>query len=86
MKKWTSIISAVLVLGLAWNVSTVAAEKTAITSNIASYGPDHLIKADGSFWIWGSTQSVPTQVTELNDVKDAFSNGLILKQDQSVWL
>lgn len=86
MKKWISIFSAVLVLGLAWNVSTLTAEKTAITSNIASYGTDHLIKTDGSFWIWGSAQSVPTQVTEISDVKAAFSNGLILKQDQSVWL
>ncbi|WP_340022543.1 stalk domain-containing protein [Paenibacillus sp. FSL K6-1096] len=60
---------------------------SAAASGIASYGPDYLIKGDGSLWVWGNTKSVPTQVQGLSDVKSAFplwNGGLAVTKDGSV--
>lgn len=85
-KKWISIVSVILVLGLVSSASAFAAEKAVITSNIASFGADYLTKTDGSFWVWGGLQSVPTQMVELSNVETSFGSGLIQKGDHSVWL
>lgn len=85
MKKWISMVSALLVLSLASNVSAVAAEKSVTTTNLTSYGADYLTKTDGSFWVWGGNRSVPTQIHDLNEVQAYFGSQYVMKKDLSVW-
>ncbi|CAM2780682.1 stalk domain-containing protein [Paenibacillus sediminis] len=55
------------------------------SSNIKNFDIASLVKSDGSYWVWGNNQSVPTQIQGLTDVEVSFSDGLIMKQDNSVW-
>ena len=85
MKKWT--ILACMILGLTGCLSVAAAgsESTnTVASSIASFGPNDLIKEDGSLWLWGEDRTVPTQVPELTDVQ-AYFGPLAVKKDRSVW-
>ncbi|WP_405110368.1 stalk domain-containing protein [Paenibacillus sp. FSL K6-1217] len=69
-----------------WTPDTSSAASAA-ASGISAYGPDYLIKDDGSLWVWGNTKSVPTQVQGLRDVKAAFplwNGGLAVTKDGSV--
>ncbi|WP_188114444.1 stalk domain-containing protein [Paenibacillus sp. B2(2019)] len=85
-KKWISMVSALLVLSLACNVSAAAAaENTTTTTNLTSYGADYLTKTDGSFWVWGGNRSVPTQIHDLNEVQAYFGSQYVMKKDLSVW-
>ncbi|WP_199618217.1 stalk domain-containing protein [Paenibacillus alkalitolerans] len=83
MKKWTAILSLVTCL----TVSSLAApaSEAAASSGIRSFEPDSLIKTDGSLWVWGNDQSVPTQIVGLTDVEKSFEHGFVMKQDNSVW-
>jgi alpha-tubulin suppressor-like RCC1 family protein len=95
MKKWTKVLG--LLLGLAGAAgipaagsgdTAIAAETSAVASSITSYGPDYLIKNDGSLWVWGGSRSVPTQVPGLKEVKAVFNlegGGLVVTKDLSVW-
>lgn len=99
MKKWSKLLG--LIVGLAASVSvsgagpgtttadaSAASDTAAAISNIASYGSNHLIKQDGSLWVWGGNRSVPTQVTALQDVQASFSlydGAYITAKDHSVW-
>jgi hypothetical protein len=84
MKKWT--IALCLLLGLTLATSAAAeGSGTSTSSSIASFGPNYLIKADGSFWIWGWTKSVPTQIHQLSDVEASLGSQFVLKKDHSVW-
>lgn len=61
---------------------------SAAASGISSYGPDYLIKDDGSLWVWGETKSVPTQVNGLSDVEASFPlyySAMVTTKDGSVW-
>lgn len=76
------MVSALLVLSLACNVSAAAAaENTTTTSNLTSYGADYLTKTDGSFWVWGGNRSVPTQIHDLNEVQAYFGSQYVMKKD-----
>lgn len=57
----------------------------ASASSIQSFEPNELIKTDGTYWVWGGSQSVPTQITGLTDVAAAFPGRLIMKKDHTVW-
>jgi hypothetical protein len=86
MKKWISMVSALLVLSLASNASAVAAEKSVTTTtSLTSYGADYLTKTDGSFWVWGGNRSVPTQIHDLNEVQAYFGSQYVMKKDLSIW-
>ncbi|QWU17982.1 Copper amine oxidase N-terminal domain-containing protein [Paenibacillus sophorae] len=83
MKKWLAGLG--LVLGITLSVQGAAlAEETG--TSIAEFGPSSLIKSDGSYWIWGVNQSVPTPLVGLGKIKADLGNGVVQKQDGSVWL
>ncbi|MNB90582.1 hypothetical protein D3C75_376420 [compost metagenome] len=96
MKKWTKLLSLALSLATAAGIPVIsnagmaeAADTAASVTTIAAYGPDHLIKRDGSLWVWGDSRPVPTRVPGLTEVKASFGlaggGGLAVKQDLSVW-
>ncbi|MDF9842265.1 MULTISPECIES: stalk domain-containing protein [unclassified Paenibacillus] len=96
MKKWTKLLGLALSLAAAAGFpaagsggAAAAADTAAAVASIAAYGPDHLIKKDGSLWVWGDSRSVPTRVPGLAEVKASFGlaggGGLAVKQDLSVW-
>lgn len=85
MKKTITLLS--LALGLTVSAqASAAAANTNTASTIASYGTDSLVKTDGTFWIWGPQQPVPTQVPELSGVTSMLGNKMVEKQDHTVWL
>lgn len=85
MKKRALFLS--LMLGLILASHAFAADTLSPSSrNIASYDANSLIKIDGSLWVWGDYQPVPTQITELSDVQTTFAGGYVQKKDGSVWL
>ncbi|MEK5033352.1 stalk domain-containing protein [Paenibacillus sp. FSL R7-0302] len=91
MKKRNLFMSMVMGLTACLTVGTPEAATAAASgggSGIASYGPDYLIKDDGSLWVWGETKSVPTQVHGLSDVQASFplwNGALVTTKDGSVW-
>lgn len=54
-------------------------------SHIQSSEATSLIKSDGSYWVWGSNQSVPVQIHELTEVEKSFNCQLVMKKDHTVW-
>ncbi|MDR9855265.1 stalk domain-containing protein [Paenibacillus sp. VCA1] len=85
MKKSIALLS--LALGLTVSAQASAAEANANSaSNIVYYGTDSLVKKDGTFWIWGPQQPVPTQIPELTGAANTFGFHMVEKQDHSVWL
>lgn len=95
MKKWTKLLGLALSLATAAGIPSLgsggraeATDTAAAVTSISAYGPDHLIKKDGSLWVWGDSHSVPTKVPGLAEVKASFGlvgGGLAVKQDLSVW-
>ncbi|WP_342481598.1 stalk domain-containing protein [Paenibacillus sp. FSL L8-0340] len=105
MKKWTMTLCLLLSLtasmasihasaagtaGTAETTATTAAATVQATAGIKSYGPEYLIKNDGSLWIWGDTKSVPTLLPGLKDVQAAYgfglqAGGLAVTKDNAVW-
>lgn len=102
MKKWTMTLCLLLSLtastasihasaaGSAETAATTAAATVQATAGIMSYGPEYLIKNDGSLWIWGGTKSVPTLLPGLKDVQAAYgfglqAGGLAVTTDNAVW-
>ncbi|MBB3114595.1 alpha-tubulin suppressor-like RCC1 family protein [Paenibacillus phyllosphaerae] len=81
MKKWTALLSLASIVSLTWTASASAAN----ASLIRAYEPDSLIKTDGSYWIWGGSQSVPTQVQGITEAKASFPYHFIVQEDNSVW-
>ncbi|OAB26551.1 hypothetical protein PMSD_25555 [Paenibacillus macquariensis subsp. defensor] len=84
MKKWPAFLSLIVVLTLlsCIPVSAAAVDKT---SNIKSFGPTSLVKNDGTYWVWGGNQSVPTQFQGITDVMITFGNDYVMKNDGSIW-
>ncbi len=84
MKKWHVFLSFVVGLTLISSIPVSAAEADK-TSNIQSFEPTSLVKNDGTYWVWGGNQSVPTQLHGMTDVETSFSNNLVMKKDGSIW-
>ncbi|WP_043890789.1 stalk domain-containing protein [Paenibacillus sp. Aloe-11] len=88
MKRRTLLLSMIALL--LFSSSAWAAEKES-DSRIRSYDSGSLIQSDGSLWLWGYNQSVPTRVEGKADVVKTFSNifnegDLVFTlQDQSAW-
>lgn len=74
---------AVLILCLTFSSSAALAAEFTSTTNIKSYSTTSLVKNDGSLWLWGGSQSVPTQFTSIADVDSQVGDFLMLK-DQSI--
>ncbi|MFC6651986.1 hypothetical protein [Paenibacillus rhizoplanae] len=91
MKKRNLLVSMVMTLTACltlWTPEAATAVASSSGSGIASYGPDYLIKDDGTLWVWGETKSVPTQVHGLSDVQASFplwNGALVTTKDGSVW-
>ncbi|MCQ6561173.1 stalk domain-containing protein [Paenibacillus mendelii] len=83
MKKWIAILS----LASCLSVSSLAGAAPAAETNVSirSFEPTSFIKSDGTYWIWGQNQSVPTQVHGLTDVSQELTSQLVMKEDRSVW-
>ncbi|WP_310832559.1 stalk domain-containing protein [Paenibacillus pedocola] len=88
-KKRTWLVILGIILGLNASVTPSAAGTAGSAPTISTYGPDYLVKADGSLWVWGENRSVPTQVPGAEHVKDYFSlwdSALFTtKDDDAVW-
>lgn len=77
-----------IVLGAALTGTAVLpafADETLTPAGIKDFQAQSLIKADGTYWEWGGNHPAPTQVPGLNEVAASFENGLVVKEDQSVW-
>lgn len=62
------------------------AERSAAGALIASFGPDYLVKTDGTYWDWGEKRPIPTQRVGLTGVDKAFHEAdLYLKVDGTAW-
>ncbi|NQX48685.1 copper amine oxidase [Paenibacillus tritici] len=92
MKKRNLLLSMVMGLTACLTLGTPEAATAAAStgaSDISSYGPNHLIKEDGSLWVWGGTKSVPTQVHGVSEIQASYplwNNGaLVTGRDGSVW-
>lgn len=82
-KKWLAIVGICIYMSFS-SVSSYAAEASS-GSNVAYFEPNSLIKSDGTFWVWGDSQSVPTQVPGLSQVEQSFLDRFVVKKDQTVW-
>ncbi|MBP1311616.1 stalk domain-containing protein [Paenibacillus sp. FSL H7-0442] len=88
MKRRTLLISMIALL-LFSSSAWAAGDESA--SRIRSYDSGSLIQSDGSLWLWGYNQSVPTRVEDKPNVVRTFSNiiqegDLIFTlQDHSAW-
>ncbi|MFB9330369.1 stalk domain-containing protein [Paenibacillus aurantiacus] len=61
------------------------ASAATIQGSIVDFSPTSLIKKDGSYWAWSGKLAVPTQIHGLTDVKAAYPEQLVVKQDDTVW-
>lgn len=74
-------------------VSLADTSSGVLNATIDSFESSSLIKADGTFWVWGNKRSgeqngslaVPTQVYGITDAAVSFSENLVLKKDKTVW-
>lgn len=88
MKRRTLLISMIALL--LFSSSAWAAEDES-TSRIRSYDSGSLIQSDGSLWLWGYNQSVPTRVEDKPNVVRTYSNIIhegdlvFTLQDHSAW-
>lgn len=88
MKRRTLLLSIITLLLFS---SNAWANEKESTSHIRSYDSGSLIQSDGSLWLWGYNQSVPTRVEGKSDVVKTFSNiinegDLVFSlQDHSAW-
>ncbi len=75
-----------LILSIALSATSVVAAEMIPSSTILTFDSHSLVKQDGTYWIWGNdTQSVPTQLQGLTDVRASFDDQLIMKEDGTVW-
>ncbi|WP_195575414.1 stalk domain-containing protein [Paenibacillus sp. 1001270B_150601_E10] len=83
MRKWLLSLS-VAALGMSISLPAYAAESKT-DSNVTSFETTSLVKTEGTFWNWGDTKPVPTQVVALSDVDRIISDNFIQKKDGTVW-
>lgn len=88
MKRQALLLSIITLLLLSPSVWAAGDNST---SHIRSYDSGSLIQSDGSLWLWGYNQSVPTRVEGEPDVVKTFSNIInegdlvFTLQDHSAW-
>ncbi|TLS49573.1 hypothetical protein FE782_24600 [Paenibacillus antri] len=75
MKRWIARLLFAVFLTVPFVCTPVAD-----ASNISSFGTSHLIKPDGSYWMWGDRRTVPTQLVELSDVKKAVQDYVVTEE------
>lgn len=83
MRKWFVGLS-VAAMAISAALPVYAAESKT-DSNVTSFEATSLVKKDGTFWNWGDTKPVPTQVVALTDVERIISDSFIQKKDGTVW-
>lgn len=59
-------------------------ESASASTSIPYFDSNSLIKSDGSYWIWGRDQLVPTHVQGISDVKYSYGR-FFVKNDNTVW-
>ncbi|MBU9708440.1 copper amine oxidase [Paenibacillus sp. AK121] len=88
MKRRTLLLSIITLLLLSPSVWAAGDDST---SHIRSYDSGSLIQSDGSLWLWGYNQSVPTRIEGKPNVVKTFSNIInegdlvFTLQDHSAW-
>ncbi|GIQ70506.1 stalk domain-containing protein [Xylanibacillus composti] len=82
MKKKLGLLG--MLLSLFFSTVTVGTAASA-ANQIQSFEANSLIRADGSYWVWGGTYTVPTQITGLTDVATSFGLNYVTKSDGTVW-
>ncbi|MEJ3716464.1 stalk domain-containing protein [Paenibacillus polymyxa] len=88
MKRRTLLLSIITLLLLSPRVWAAGDD---FTSHIRSYDSGSLIQSDGSLWLWGYNQSVPTRIEGKPNVVKTFSNIInegdlvFTLQDHSAW-
>lgn len=81
--KW--MLAAVLSIGLLWTVNPPAVSASPQSDNaIQEYGLHSLIKKDGTYWVWGNFQAVPTQLHGIGPVKRIIGS-YVVTDDKKVW-
>jgi len=53
-------------------------------TTISHFEANSLITSDGSYWVWGGQQSVPTQVHGIEDAVESFKSQLVEREDGSM--
>lgn len=76
LKKFTL---AVLILCLAFSSSVAFAAESTSKTNIKSFSTNSLVKNDGSLWLWGGSQSVPTQLINITNADSQVGDFIMLK-------
>lgn len=88
MKRRTLLLSIITLFLLSPRVWAAGDD---FTSHIRSYDSGSLIQSDGSLWLWGYNQSVPTRIEGKPNVVKTFSNIInegdlvFTLQDHSAW-
>ncbi|MCV9949641.1 stalk domain-containing protein [Paenibacillus sp. BT-177] len=88
MKRRALLLSIITLLLLSPSVWAAGDD---FTSHIRSYDSGSLIQSDGSLWLWGYNQSVPTRIEGKPNVVKTFSNIInegdlvFTLQDHSAW-
>lgn len=81
--KW--MLAVVLSIGLLGTVNLPAASAAPQSENaIQEYGLYSLIKKDGTYWVWGNFQAVPTQLHGIGPVKRIIGS-YVVTDDKKVW-
>lgn len=82
MQKWIVFFSVLLMFSAAPQSPAAAASSG---PSILAFWPNALVKADGTYWVWGGSRSVPTQIHGLDHAAVSFDRRLVMKQDKTVW-
>ncbi|MBM7568886.1 hypothetical protein JOC55_005877 [Paenibacillus sacheonensis] len=84
-KRYYLLLMAICTIASSVFVAGPSAAEAATASKIADFDSASLIRADGTYWVWGNNRPVPTQIQALSDVEAAFPGNLVMKKDGSVW-
>ncbi|MBP1931051.1 stalk domain-containing protein [Ammoniphilus resinae] len=78
---------AILAFTVITSLCTSGLPASAVTdpvTTISHFEANSLITSDGSYWVWGGQQSVPTQVHGIDDAVESFESQLVKKEDGSI--
>jgi len=85
--KRTALALVAACFGLCGALPASAAEGGATQrTEIEAFGPNALVLSDGTYWVWGGPQSVPTRVPGIEDAAVPLGDGLVRSEDGALYV